>query len=366
MGRNRRTTQVFTMSFLDCICCGFGAVVLIYTIMSAEIGVTELRRDDELHGEVNRLEEEVLQGYKNLVVLRNTLEKTTDETSRASGRIARVFEELEKTRVELSRYTGDSLATREHVNKLKADIRSLEEGTRRLSAGTTAKGEEGENLRSFRGTGDRQYLTGIKVNGKRILVLVDRSASMLDETLVNILRMRNLPEVQQLLAPKWQRAVATADWLTTQIPPDSEFQIFMFNTQVSATVEGTERQWLKGSDPRVLNAAVQTLRRTAPRDGTSLINAFNSARQLSPAPDQIIVVTDGLPTQGATPPALRKAVDAEQRVKLFDQSLSALPAKVPVSIILLPMEGDVPAPSKFWRLARETGGVFMMPSKDWP
>ncbi len=108
------------------------------------------------------------------------------------------------------------------------------------------------------------------------------------------------------------------------------------------------------------------MRRTAPKDGTSLINAFNAAKQFSPLPDEIILVTDGLPTQGATAPALRKAVDVEQRVKLFDQALAALPANVPVSTILLPMEGDIPAPAKLWRLARETGGVFMMPSRDWP
>jgi len=41
---------------------------------------------------------------------------------------------------------------------------------------------------------------------------------MMDETLVNVLRMRNLPDVQRMLAPKWQRAVAIVDWLTTQIP----------------------------------------------------------------------------------------------------------------------------------------------------
>ena len=59
MSRSRRTTQVFTMSFLDCICCGFGAVVLIYTIMSAEAGVTEIRRHDDMQGEVNKLEDPV-------------------------------------------------------------------------------------------------------------------------------------------------------------------------------------------------------------------------------------------------------------------------------------------------------------------
>jgi hypothetical protein len=103
-----------------------------------------------------------------------------------------------------------------------------------------------------------------------------------------------------------------------------------------------------------------------PRDGTSLINAFNAVKTFNPMPDQIVIVTDGLPTQGATPPALRKAIDADQRVKLFDQARTALPPKVPVSVVLLPMEGDLPAPSRYWRLARETGGVFMMPSRDWP
>jgi hypothetical protein len=258
------------------------------------------------------------------------------------------------------------MARREHVNKLKADIRSLEEGTRRLEGGTTSKGPEGEKLRAFRGSGDRQYITGIKVEGERILILVDASASMLDETLVNVLRMRNLPDVQKLLAPKWRRAVLTVDWLSTQIPPQSNYQIYVFNTQPRPLLEGTGGKWLNGSEPQPLNEAITELKRTVPRDGTSLINAFNAIKEFNPLPVQIIIVTDGLPTQGATTPALRKAVDVDQRAKLFDQARTALPGKVPVSVILLPMEGDIPAPARYWRLARETGGVFMMPSRDWP
>src|SRR5215813_9705811 len=114
MARNRRHTEVFTMSFLDCICCGFGAVVLVYVIISATAGVTKIHQDDDLKGEVNKLEEQVLEGYKNLVVLRNTTQKTTDQSSQASGRIARILEELEQTRVELSTYTGDTLSKQDH------------------------------------------------------------------------------------------------------------------------------------------------------------------------------------------------------------------------------------------------------------
>ena len=366
MARGRRNTQVFTMSFLDCICCGFGAVVLVYVIISATAGVTKVHQDDDLKGEVNKLEEQVLEGYKNLVVLRNTMEKTTDQSSQASGRITHILDELEKTRVELSHYTGDTLSQQEHINKLRSDVRSLEEGNRRLEAGAKENAASGQSVRAFKGTGDRQYLTGITVSGRHVLILIDMSASMLDETLVNVLRMRNLPDVQKMLAPKWQRAVATVDWLTTQIPPDSEFQVYAFNTEAHSMIEGSDGKWLKANDPRPLNAAVQKLKHTPPHDGTSLINAFNAAKTLDPLPDQILLVTDGLPTQGATAPAIRKSVEVEQRSKLFDQSLSALPPRVPISTILLPMEGDLPAPARFWRLARDTGGVFMMPAKDWP
>ena len=37
----------------------------------------------------------------------------------------------------------------------------------------------GQQIRTFKGEGDRQYLTGLKLGGERTLILVDRSASML-------------------------------------------------------------------------------------------------------------------------------------------------------------------------------------------
>src|SRR5687768_5401243 len=127
----RRDTEVFSLSFLDCMCCGFGALVLFYTVISAQSGVERVRRNEDLAAEINLLEEEVLEGYKNLVVLRNTLEKTDLARVQASGRLAQLLQELERSRLEMASSSGDSLARREHIAKLKADIRSLEEGTRR-------------------------------------------------------------------------------------------------------------------------------------------------------------------------------------------------------------------------------------------
>jgi hypothetical protein len=80
----------------------------------------------------------------------------------------------------------------------------------------------------------------------------------------------------------------------------------------------------------------------------------------------VILITDGMPTQGATPPALRRYISAPDRQQLFEQAMSATPTNVPVDVVLLPMGGEVGAPHSFWRLARATGGVFLMPSRDWP
>ena len=66
----RRKVEVFSLSFLDCICCGFGAVVLFYTIVAGQAGVKRVDRTNVLQAEVNRLEEEVLVGSRNLVVMR--------------------------------------------------------------------------------------------------------------------------------------------------------------------------------------------------------------------------------------------------------------------------------------------------------
>src|SRR6185295_14435121 len=168
MASHRRTVEVFTLSFLDCICCGFGAVILFYTIISAQSGLDRQRSTESLRSEVNRLEEEVLIGTRNLVILRNTLNKTETETASASEKSQQLLAQLKANRIQMSSYDETSLARRERIETLKADIRSLEEGTRRLEAGAKDKGPPGQDLSAFGNNGDdRRFITGMKGRGKR-------------------------------------------------------------------------------------------------------------------------------------------------------------------------------------------------------
>jgi len=362
----RRKTEVFSMSFLDCITCAFGSVVLVYVLINARGGLRQVAESRSRQAEVTQLEEQVLQGYQNLMALRNSMVQTDAERVRTEGLGERVLAETEQTKVQLADADKQTLSRREAIERLKADLKSLEEGTRRLEGASERADASGTRVRGFVGDGDRQYLTGLRVGGKRILIMVDASASMLDETVVNVLRMRNMSDVRKLMSEKWRRTQSTVDWLAAQLPADSDFQIYAFNTKVWPLLEGTAGHWQKVSDPEALNKALSNLRKTVPKDGTSLENAFVAMNELTPAADNVILITDGLPTQGATPPLLKKTVDGDDRLKFFERAIGRYPKSVPLNVILMPMEGDPSAPSAFWLASRRTGGSFMSPSKDWP
>jgi Mg-chelatase subunit ChlD len=358
----RRQTTTFSMSFLDVISCGFGAVVLFYTIISAQAGLYRIKENTELNAEAKKLEQEVLDGYKHLAELRTALESTEDRKIRAAGLSVEMQEKLRATEEELARFEHDTLARREALERLKADLKSLEESTRRLKAAAPPT-----ELQSRTPVVDRQQLVTLRVDGRRVLVLVDASASMLDETVVNVIRLRNMSPERRIASQKWQQAVNTVEWVAARLPDSTQFQIYAFDTAPRPLVEGTGGRWMDAGNATQVEQALSALRRTAPTGGSSLQNAFSVIASLDPAPDNVILVTDGLPTQGEKPPLMRTLVTAEQREDLMQDAVKSLPpSPPPFSVVLLPMEGDPSAPIFFWRLARATGGAFLSPAKDWP
>ena len=236
---------------------------------------------------------------------------------------------------------------------------------RRLEAGSKADDEYVSKLRRFPGVGDRQFLTDLKMGGNRICMLVDASASMLADTIVQIIRRRHLQDAQKLKSKKWQQAVATVDWLVTHLPQTSRFQVYTFNESPSPLIEGTRGTWLDAGNVDRLNETVDRLRKVIPQKGTSLLNAVNALKEMKPLPDNIFLLTDSLPTMGARKP-LSKRVSGKKRLKLFKEAVRKLPGGVPINVIMYPMEGDPLAASVFWRLTAETNGSFFCPSRDWP
>ena len=362
----RRRFDIFSMSFLDTICCAFGAMVLLYMILNASSSRVFQHRTAALRAETDRVETQVLEGYEHLVVLTNALKSATNAEVSTEGLSSRVLEEVSASREQLAEYNQSTLARREHINQLKADLQALEAGNRRLEAGSRSVGAPGNRVAGFKGEGDRQYLTGLKLRGQHTLILIDSSASMLDATLVNIIRLRNMAPEMRRAAGKWRGAVATVEWLVSQLAGDRQFQIYSFNTTAWPLLNGSAGKWLQANDATSLSGAIGALRQLVPQNGTSLESAFAVVSGFAPRPDSVILITDGLPTQGKDGPGSRRMIDSNGRLKLFDQAVRHYPGSVPLNVILLPMEGDPEAAGAFWIASRSTRGAFLMPSRDWP
>ena len=91
--RARRELDVFSLSFLDCICCGFGAIILLLTLtrMSEPRALEEAQRD--LQGRIVRLERE--------------LHEIRGQTEIFSRELRGRREQLSQERVAVARLQGD-------------------------------------------------------------------------------------------------------------------------------------------------------------------------------------------------------------------------------------------------------------------
>ena len=133
--RRRRETNIFSLSLLDCICCGFGALILFHMIVVSRSAQLQAHNSEVLQGEVDKREQEVLEGQARLVEIRNSFRDIDQKRAEAAGLSTRILETLKQIEEELAIYEGKTVAQKEHVNKLKADLKSPRNTAANASSG---------------------------------------------------------------------------------------------------------------------------------------------------------------------------------------------------------------------------------------
>lgn len=363
--RRKGELNVFSMSFLDAITAGFGCVVLLFMLVSANAVLDQRTVVEDREAEARRWELRVLTGQRNLVQLREALEAQVREWTNLLAVRQGLITQIQDTESQLATITEDSETRRAAIERLRKELAEMNKQSQDLVTKQRDESEDATRLRSFQGEGNRQYLTGLRMGGRHVVILVDTSTSMLDRTIVNILRRRHMTPEQQRRSPKWQQVVNTVDWLSTQIAPGTDVQIIGFTDKATWLIPGTEGKWVTVNDGTELNAPVEALRASHPQGPTSLSVAFDALKELNPLPDNVYLLTDGLPTMGEIVPT-RGGVTAKDRADHFTRAVRTLPIGMPVNTILFAMEGDPQAAPAYWLLAIRTGGSMLAPAEDWP
>ncbi len=258
----RRELNVFSLSFLDVMSCGFGAVVLIFLIINHSAQEETKTVNKDRLAEVRMLDYQVQQGQKNLFQLQQRMDAVKQRLDESHRKLVSTRSVIESRKEDIQKLQKESMAERSSLNELKSDVNTRERELDRLKA--SAKANTGSHVRSFTGEGDRQYLTGLKVGGKHVLIALDTSASMLDDKIVNVIRRRNMSDDKKRRSEKWQRAVRTVEWLAAQLPLDANFQIYGFNTEARSLVPEHDKGWIPLGEGRELNAGVEAVKSAIP------------------------------------------------------------------------------------------------------
>ncbi|MEH6556916.1 MAG: vWA domain-containing protein [Oceanicoccus sp.] len=351
--KGRSSNAGLSVAFIDVMSCGLGAVILLFFLVDFEEGssifdtlsgeiVSEQTSSDKLNAISTQLDNEVTILREQVDVLVKMVSSETVEVTKLS-----IKEKQLSVTSENLKKSVESLQPKEAV---KAEKKSSDNGN----------------------------LVGLKISGRRILILMDTSASMAFEKIVDVIVGVSDKTGDRLFnGDKWLRARKTTLWILDRIPAGSEVQVIGFAHKVKPYTQ----QWISASDQRGISQLKDQISKARPNGGTSLGLALEHVAKLSPLPSTIYTITDGLPTKpGNNSRGINTAkncfsigskqryVDGACRESLFvDAVTDASKAySILTNVILLPLEGDPYAAPLYWRWSRSTGGTLFSPAPGWP
>lgn len=356
MLRRRRITGG-GLAFLDVMACGLGAAILLFLIVKHHTGAQPV------------IEDAVSSDREVLTMLQHTEASLTEQLGSLSERIAM----LEAANRSAEQLAEERKAKQDELSGLKFQI-AIEQAKKASLEQQIARNQPQQttDIIDDPQVGEEDYLIGLKVEGRRIAILIDRSASMTDAKLVDIITRKLGSSAARKQGPKWHRTIRVARWLLARLPDDSQVAVIAFNDKGKILNRG---QWTGAKDTQQINGIIAEIVDLIPTGATNLEAGLRALDRLKPAATDVYVVTDGLPTQSISSLGFQRkcrksaaTVTGHCRELIFDTAISRAAPKrgTKINVILLPIEGDPSAAWRFWNWTADSGGTILVPAVGWP
>lgn len=164
MKKLRRDIDIFSLSFLDCICCGFGAIILLFVLSKfAEPVVIEQIKED-MQAEIVRLENELFEIRGDSQILNRDLTSKKEQLSKEKQKLARL-------QGDLSAIKGRFLTSKDD-----ARVQNIIEG--KLAIARQELTEEMKRLYKILPKKRIRSVGGIPMDSEYIVFIIDTSGSM--------------------------------------------------------------------------------------------------------------------------------------------------------------------------------------------
>lgn len=164
MKNRRRHIEVFGLSFLDCICCAFGAIILLFVLSKFAEPMLIDQIKEGLKTDAVKLEQELADIRDETTILKRELSAKQEQLSEEKEMLARLQDDLSK--IEGAFAAGRDNAAVQNIieGKLAQARQTLTEEMRRLLKRQPAK--------------PRDSIGGIPIDSEYIVFIIDTSGSM--------------------------------------------------------------------------------------------------------------------------------------------------------------------------------------------
>jgi hypothetical protein len=330
MARRRRNIEAYSLSFLDCICCGFGAIILLLVLSKIYEPVIIEKTQDDLESLIALLQQELFEIRGETAVINRELEDVRQQTSTTKLKLARLQGDLNTVR-------GQYAATQED-SETHQDEGSLRATKQRLT-------EEMRRLQPYYRRADDDAVAGIPADSEYVIFIVDTSGSM-----------QNF---------NWDRVINKVTETLDVYPQVKGLQIMNDNGNYMFTQYAG--RWIPDTPGR-RDAIKRTMRTWRPFSDSNPVDGIIYAISTFWAPDKkISVYVFGDDFQGGSVEMVVREIDAVNRVGADGNRM------VRIHAVGFPMFADInfrvpPSINRFAQLMRilcdRNGGTFVALSRE--
>ena len=165
MKKMRRGSEDLNISFLDVVCCAFGALVLLLIIVDTSNPLVIEKSDVNLDGQIARLQEQLFKIRGETTVFNRDMTAKQEQIDYEIQRIAILRTELAQLEARFAALTRESASDDDKVGELEIALQTLTEEMQRLLADQEKKND---------------LIGGIPVDSEYIVFIIDTSGSMHD------------------------------------------------------------------------------------------------------------------------------------------------------------------------------------------
>lgn len=167
MKLRRRDTEVFSLSFLDVICCGFGAIILLLVLSEFGQPVQIEKSREDLNQQLKALQEELYAIRGDSARLERELKGRVDKLTKERLNLARAAGDMSSIRGQFDASRQEAAVSNIVENELLAAYEELQTEQQRLLKASRSK----RQIRS-------DAVGGIPVDSDYVIFLIDTSGSM--------------------------------------------------------------------------------------------------------------------------------------------------------------------------------------------